>query len=184
MCVYQVWAVPKEARSECLIISDWDSRQLWATLWVLGFELGSSGRSTSALNHWSVSSTSSQLALSSAFHRSFLGPTSIIYDGLLAFYPISVNSLNFSPQVISRGYFDIFSLRRPFFWYHFSYPLFIVCDQMPNRNKLQEKKVIWAHGFSFSGQEDMAGKLNGSMWQRLFTSWWMMKHMVRQNGHR
>ena len=30
-------------------------RWLWATMWLLGFELRTSGRSVSALNHWAIS---------------------------------------------------------------------------------------------------------------------------------
>jgi len=30
-------------------------RRLWATMWLLGFELRASGRAVSALNHWAIS---------------------------------------------------------------------------------------------------------------------------------
>ena len=34
---------------------NWSYRQVWAAIWVLGLEPGSSGRAASALNHWAIS---------------------------------------------------------------------------------------------------------------------------------
>lgn len=46
-CALLVYLVPKEARRHW-IIWNW----LWATNWVQGIKSGSSGRQTSAFNHW------------------------------------------------------------------------------------------------------------------------------------
>ena len=39
----------------CQVPWNWIFRQLWAAMWVLGIESGSSGRAVSALNRWAIS---------------------------------------------------------------------------------------------------------------------------------
>lgn len=156
MCVYQVWAVPKEARSECLIIWDWDSRQLWATLWILGIELRSSGRSTSALKHWSVSSTSSQLALNSAFHRSFLG-SSYTMKSLLAFYPISVHSLNFLHKSFPEATLTYLVSGDPSFGIIFLSHFSLVVTKCPTETNYRRKRWFGLVGSVFQVRKTWLG---------------------------
>jgi hypothetical protein len=50
-------------------------RWLWATMWLLGFELRTSGRAVSALNHWAhASSLDEEILLNTrVFPRGFRG---------------------------------------------------------------------------------------------------------------
>jgi hypothetical protein len=48
-------------------------RWLWVTLWVLGTELGTSGRTTSALNHWDISPAPVVLFLTGGINSSMKG---------------------------------------------------------------------------------------------------------------
>lgn len=54
--VYEFFSVcyVRHARRGYWILCNWGHRSLWATMWVLRFELGFSGRASSSLNHWAI----------------------------------------------------------------------------------------------------------------------------------
>ena len=52
---YMHWCFACMSVWGCRIPWNWNHRQLWAFLWVLGIEPRSSGRTASVLNHWSIS---------------------------------------------------------------------------------------------------------------------------------
>lgn len=65
-CVHEVmWTTfmqeRMEGRRRCRIICNLSSTWLWASMWVLGNELGFSVRGASALHHWVISSAPHRL---------------------------------------------------------------------------------------------------------------------------
>jgi hypothetical protein len=55
VCAPCVCLVPTEVRRRCQILWNWSYKRLWATVWVLGIELGFFVRVASALNCWTTS---------------------------------------------------------------------------------------------------------------------------------
>ena len=55
VCVPHECLVPTEVRRGLQIPWNWSYGWVWATVWVLKTESGSSARATSALNHWAIS---------------------------------------------------------------------------------------------------------------------------------
>ena len=55
LCDPLMCLVPVEAKRRHLISWNWNYRQLWVTMWLLGIELRTSGRAVSALNCWAIS---------------------------------------------------------------------------------------------------------------------------------
>lgn len=77
MHVCDICLVPVKVRAGCQIPWNWSDRWLWATMWVLGIEPGSSTRKPSAFNLWAISLAYKiwrDHATNCVFKRCFLNP--------------------------------------------------------------------------------------------------------------
>lgn len=83
----------------------WDHsyRWLWATLWMLGFELPTSGRTTSAFNHWVIS-----LA-----RRCYLILLNIFVILFISDYSVGIERIRSYPTVMMRLWCGSYFGNRP-----------------------------------------------------------------------